>query len=552
MAIIASPARRTCRASSRRWRRSAPLLRPEDRREPGAVVGMGEAQPELPLDAIVAHALAVPIKAQRHRAEPGFGEGHERRRCDAQQPGRICHDLGGRGRVIVGEVVDGAGARLGHRSLQRRGNVLDMDPAEDLARLVDALGPALPQGIEGGPAGSVDAGESEDVDGHAAPGQRPPAGFGRDPTPAALAGGRELALLVHPAAGAVAIDPGGGQIAGPGEPSRGRDISGMEVEDRVALGIGRDRAQKMGRAGEGRLGQRPATLEEEGLDAPLRHSGLGALLPAGAGYGPAAGLEAPGEGEGAIAEAETEQAHGDPASNCARTVESMHPSVHYPCHLEGANMRDRCVILSRSRRRALAGGLTAVLLMLGAPVLAENPPAAALQPSHSAEADQAKQYADCMSAARATPAQGLTTAQLWAQKGGGTPAGHCAAVALIGLGRYEEAASSMEKLAGQEMKGRKDLAASLYDQAAQAWVLANDNAKAVKDVGAAIALAPQDPELLIDRGVILASMGRYRESVDDLSKAHDLAGSRADILVLRATAYSMIKTFDLARADIDQ
>ncbi|HZT20459.1 MAG TPA: tetratricopeptide repeat protein [Dongiaceae bacterium] len=215
-------------------------------------------------------------------------------------------------------------------------------------------------------------------------------------------------------------------------------------------------------------------------------------------------------------------------------------------------MRDRCVILSRSRRRALAGGLTAVLLMLTAPVLAENPPAAALQPSHSAEADQAKQYADCMSAARATPAQGLTTAQLWAQKGGGTPAGHCAAVALIGLGRYEEAASSMEKLAGQEMKGRKDLAASLYDQAAQAWVLANDNAKAVKDVGAAIALAPQDPDLLVDRGVILASMGRYRESVDDLSKAHDLAGSRADILVFRATAYRMLKSFDLARADIDQ
>jgi tetratricopeptide (TPR) repeat protein len=196
--------------------------------------------------------------------------------------------------------------------------------------------------------------------------------------------------------------------------------------------------------------------------------------------------------------------------------------------------------------RALA--LAAVLWPIAAALADE---AAAPQPGDQA-ANAAMEYDDCMALARTTPAQALDQAAAWSKKGGGTPAGHCAAVALIGLGRYKEAAGAMEKLAVDEMKARKDLAADLYGQAAQAWVLANDSAHAVKDQSAAIGLAPDDPELLIDRGVTLASMAKYWEAIDDFSKAHDLGPKRADILTYRATAYRMLKSYDLARDDIEK
>ncbi len=173
-------------------------------------------------------------------------------------------------------------------------------------------------------------------------------------------------------------------------------------------------------------------------------------------------------------------------------------------------------------------------------------------PASPAEIDQARQYAECMSLADTAPDKALAKAKAWQHKDGGAPAGHCAAVALVGLGRYKEAASAMEKLGAEELKENKDLAAGLYSQAAQAWVLASDNARAVKDETAAIGLAPDNPDLLVDRGVILASTGKFWEAVDDFSKAHDMADTRADILVFRATAYRMLKSFDLARDDLDR
>ena len=190
--------------------------------------------------------------------------------------------------------------------------------------------------------------------------------------------------------------------------------------------------------------------------------------------------------------------------------------------------------------------ISAAAILLAAPALA-GVPAMGDIPN-----EQAKEYADCMTLARRVPAQALESAHAWAGKGGGTPAGHCAAVALIGLGRYQEAATSMEKLAGSEVNKRKDLAAGLYGQAAQAWVLANDSARAIKDQTAAIELAPGDPDLLIDRGLALASIAKYWEAIDDFNQAHDIAGDRADILVFRAAAYRKLRSLDLARDDIEQ
>lgn len=191
-----------------------------------------------------------------------------------------------------------------------------------------------------------------------------------------------------------------------------------------------------------------------------------------------------------------------------------------------------------------------VFLLLVGLTLAAGPAAAGSTPTGELPLDQAKEYSDCMILARRVPAQAYDSAIAWQKQGGGAAAGHCAAVALIGLGRYTPAAQSLEKLAAGEAKTRKDLAAGLYGQAAQAWLLAGDNNRALKDQSTALKLAPSDVDLLTDRGVTLASIGKYWEAIDDFNKAHDLARDRADILTYRASAYRLVQSLDLAGEDI--
>ena len=229
-------------------------------------------------------------------------------------------------------------------------------------------------------------------------------------------------------------------------------------------------------------------------------------------------------------------------------IRQLKPVCSKPRHLAAIPVAIPLLALLSAMPAARADDLVPPGL-LGAP--APAPPAQPNQPSQT-EIDEARQYADCMSLAQSDPEKALKTARAWERKAGGSPAGHCAAVALVGLGHYKEAADAMEKLAADELKDRKDLAVSLYGQAAQAWALANDNGRAVKAETAAIGLAPDNADLLVDRGILLASTGKYFDAIDDFSKAHDIAGNRADILIFRATAYRMLKSFDLASDDIER
>lgn len=178
--------------------------------------------------------------------------------------------------------------------------------------------------------------------------------------------------------------------------------------------------------------------------------------------------------------------------------------------------------------------------------------AAQAQDAGVLSATDAQRYNDCMAEARSVPAKAYNTAIAWQKKGGGAAAGHCAAVAQIGLGRYKPAAQSLEKLAAGQAKTRPDLAAGLYGQAAQAWILANDTKSALKDQNAGLKLAPENVDLLTDRGVVMASQGKYFDAIDDFNKAHDLAQDRADILTYRASAYRLLQSLDLAGDDISE
>jgi tetratricopeptide (TPR) repeat protein len=180
-------------------------------------------------------------------------------------------------------------------------------------------------------------------------------------------------------------------------------------------------------------------------------------------------------------------------------------------------------------------------------VVAVLPLPAAAQRNAAVEADH---YARCMVDARKTPAAAADAAEAWRAAGGGHPAEHCYAVALIGLGRYDEAGKRLDALA-DAMKTPVELRAQVLDQAGQAWLLAGKPARAESDLTQALGLTPDDPDLLTDRAEAYAGEKRYAEAVADLDRAVTLDPSRADALVFRAAAHRQLNQLPAALQDVE-
>jgi tetratricopeptide (TPR) repeat protein len=168
-----------------------------------------------------------------------------------------------------------------------------------------------------------------------------------------------------------------------------------------------------------------------------------------------------------------------------------------------------------------------------------------------AEADEAT-YDRCMKLARDNPAAGKELAEGWRGRGGGHPAEHCHAVALIGLKQYKPAAAQLEKLAEAMVSAPTPLRAGVLAQAGQAWLLAGDPGRAYADAGAALALRPDDAEILIDRAEAAGSAGWYDKAVADLDRVLKAEPARLDALIYRASAYRELGRLDPAMADVEQ
>ncbi len=187
---------------------------------------------------------------------------------------------------------------------------------------------------------------------------------------------------------------------------------------------------------------------------------------------------------------------------------------------------------------AAAFGIAPIAPARAQPIVPENPAEAA-------------HYAACMAMAQKSPQQAINDSKAWAARGGGEPAQHCAAIAYLGLGLYNEAAQRLEVLGERSAMQDGRLRADLYAQAGQAWLIAGKPDQALAAQTRALALRPNDAEILIDRSITLATSGRLWEAVDDLNHVLDVAPNRADALVFRASAYRSLETLDLAEQDIE-
>lgn len=175
-------------------------------------------------------------------------------------------------------------------------------------------------------------------------------------------------------------------------------------------------------------------------------------------------------------------------------------------------------------------------------------PALAASAAETAKAEAT--YDRCMAKARSDAKAAYDDAVAWQKLGGGLPARHCAAVALVGMREYAEAAARLESLFGDAPEADVGLRLGLLGQAAQAWQLSGRAERAEQLQDQAIAISPDDRQLRIDRAATRLTRGKSWEAVDDLNIAIDLDPRDPEALLYRASAYRYLDAVDLARDDV--
>ena len=170
----------------------------------------------------------------------------------------------------------------------------------------------------------------------------------------------------------------------------------------------------------------------------------------------------------------------------------------------------------------------------------------------SAATPDPQHYRLCLNASTANPTAALVDAEVWTKAGGGVPAQHCAALALVSLKRYAEAGARLDRLAAAKDLPDMSFRTELFDQAGNAWLLAGDGAKAVQSFSAALALSAGDPDLFADLARAQAMRKNWPEVVLDMNAALAITPHRSDLLVLRASARRALGKFVEARGDLDQ
>jgi tetratricopeptide (TPR) repeat protein len=206
-----------------------------------------------------------------------------------------------------------------------------------------------------------------------------------------------------------------------------------------------------------------------------------------------------------------------------------------------------------SQSVAFDGPVRVAVFLSGAPAAAQGLSGQdqAKTPPHAQRqlnAQQADEYRKCMALARKRPKDAFEMAIGWRSLDGGDAADHCAAVALIELEQFAEAAKRLERLAQISIEEPK-VKAGLYDQAGQAWLLEGRPEDATRAFTMAVGLKPGDPDLLVDRAQSWAARHDYEAAEADLSAALNLAPSRDDIYALRASARRFMDRREDALAD---
>ncbi len=202
-----------------------------------------------------------------------------------------------------------------------------------------------------------------------------------------------------------------------------------------------------------------------------------------------------------------------------------------------------------------AAGVTAVVLAAAGGANAQSLyELSRPQPTSTAPRDwdaiARERYVQCLRLVETDPTAAYESALGWRSEGGGSPARHCIASALIKLGQFAEGASRLEATVSAPDAGDEVIRADLLGQAGGAWLQADEPAEAERVLTQALLLRPGDADILVDRAIAYALQGQFRSAVEDLSIALASRPSDLDALRLRANAWAELGRYEDAARDV--
>lgn len=170
--------------------------------------------------------------------------------------------------------------------------------------------------------------------------------------------------------------------------------------------------------------------------------------------------------------------------------------------------------------------------------------------AHGAEPVERGDYDVCIGMIDTSADKALAYARAWEPHAGEDKlaALHCEALALSALGRDKEAAARFEEVADGLSAAPNDAQADAYTQAANAWLIASDLARAKAAMDKAVTLQ-RTPEHLMDRAQLRALAQDWDGVRSDTGEVLAELPSNADALALRSTALDALGFPKAALAD---
>jgi tetratricopeptide (TPR) repeat protein len=160
-------------------------------------------------------------------------------------------------------------------------------------------------------------------------------------------------------------------------------------------------------------------------------------------------------------------------------------------------------------------------------------------------------YDQCLEATSQHPEAAYDEAAIWLDQGGGMPARHCLALALVAIGQFRFGAEKLKELAQTKSAMPKEARAELWAQAGEADLLGKAADDALKNFDEAAKLSPEDPGLYVDKARAHAMKQDWSGCAHLLDRALVLDQKLVEAWSLRSTARRKMGKLKDAEDDIE-
>lgn len=159
-------------------------------------------------------------------------------------------------------------------------------------------------------------------------------------------------------------------------------------------------------------------------------------------------------------------------------------------------------------------------------------------------------YTDCVTLVDADLEIGRIAAQQWVNEGGGADARHCLAGADIKAGFPKLAAVRLEEIAERDDAGDDYMRAQVLNQAALAWLQAEQPALAKAALEKAQKIVPDSGELQITAAKIYGVEESWQDVIEAVTTAEKAKIVSAETFVLRGRGRYIFGAYERAADDV--